>query len=136
MSLLISRVPFEQVHQRWSEVEPWLAPLADLSDSDCTLQQLQTLVFTKQVMLLISEEAGVVRGACTVVFNNKVSHRAAYVTMIGGRMIADKDSFEQFKALLKTYGATYLEGAVRKSMVRLSTRFGLREKYSIVGMTL
>jgi len=130
--MIISRVPFEFVHQRWPEVAPHFQLTGEWS-GEWTVEQLKTLLFAKQQVLIIAEEDGQVCGACSVVFNNTPSHRVAFITMIGGKMLASRDNYDQLCALLKTYGATYVEGAARESIARLWSRFGLQEKYRIVG---
>jgi hypothetical protein len=55
---------------------------------------------------------------------------------MGGKLITNKETFQQFSDLLKAFGATAIEGASRESTARLWTRYGLEEKYRIVGAKL
>jgi hypothetical protein len=55
---------------------------------------------------------------------------------MGGKLISSKETFADFSALLKAFGATYIEGAARESIARLWTRYGLEEKYRIVGVKI
>ena len=69
-------------------------------------------------------------------FFNRPSDRVAFVVAMGGKLISSKETFAQFKQLLNNFGATYLEGAAREAIARLWTRYGLEEKYRIVGVKI
>jgi hypothetical protein len=55
---------------------------------------------------------------------------------MGGKLITNKETFQQFSDLLKAFGATAIEGAARESIARLWKRYGFEEKYRIVGAKL
>ena len=48
------------------------------------------------------------------------------------KLISNKDTFRQFKDLLKANGATKIQGAARESIARLWSRYGFEERYRIV----
>jgi hypothetical protein len=82
------------------------------------------------------DEEGVMHGAATVQFYNRPNDRVAFVVTMGGKLISSPETYAQFTALLKAFGATYIEGAGRESIARLWKRFGFVEKYSVVGAKL
>ena len=73
-----------------------------------------------------------IKGAMTVSFSNLPNDRVAFITAIGGRNITSRDTFEQFKAILKTFGATKVQGSVRQSVARLWRKLGFQERSIIV----
>ena len=54
----------------------------------------------------------------------------------GGKLFTGQDTWQQFVDLLKSRGATRIEGAVRDSMARLWARYGAEEKYRIFGLRI
>jgi hypothetical protein len=58
--------------------------------------------------------------------------RVAFVIAIGGKLISNQDTYKQFSGLLKSYGATKIQGAAREAIARLWTRYGFKERYRIV----
>jgi hypothetical protein len=60
----------------------------------------------------------------------------AFITTIGGKSISDKDSYNNFCNVLKTHGATKIQGAARESVARLWRRLGFKNKHIIVERTI
>jgi len=135
----IQHVPVEFVNQVWPKIEGFLDAAIKQQDGehDYTLDQVRTLVTTGQWLLVVAstEDEGL-KGAATVSFSNRPSHRVAFIKYIGGRLVTNPGTFKQLCAILKSYGATSIEGAVNKSVARLWRRYGFIEKYSIVGVTI
>ena len=135
----IQHVPLEYVNQVWPKVVKFIDASIVQQDGepDYTLDQVRTLVVTGQwVLLVVVDVDNVIKGAITVSFMNRPNHRVAFITNIGGKLIVHKHTFNQLLALLKTMGATSIEGAVNDSVARLWRRFGFTEKYKIVGVTI
>jgi hypothetical protein len=88
------------------------------------------------LIAIVGEEQDVC-GAMLVNFFNRPNARIAFVMAIGGRNISTQDSFEQFKAIVASRGATEIEGAARESVARLwRQNFGFEEKHRIVGVKI
>lgn len=135
----IQHVPVEFVNQVWPDVEKFIKAAIEQQEgeADYTLDQVRTLVTAGQWLLVVaSGDDGVVRGAITVSFSNRPNHRVAFVTYIGGRLISNPGTFQQLVAILKRYGATSIEGAVNDSVARLWRRYGFKDKYKVVGVTI
>ena len=130
-------VPIEWVNNVWPKVEPFFIEAAKHGD-DYTVDQLKVFV-TQGYWLLIAilgEEKDVC-GAMLVNFFNRPNARIAFVMAIGGKNISTPDSFEQFKAIVASRGATEIEGAARESVARLwRQNFGFEEKHRIVGVKI
>jgi hypothetical protein len=131
----IQHVATEFVNQTWPLVEAHLQSALGYQ-TDYTLDQVKVYVATGQWMLIVAVDEDGVQGATVINFFNRPSDRVAFVVAMGGKLISSKETFAQFKQLLNNFGATYLEGAAREAIARLWTRYGLEEKYRIVGVKI
>lgn len=132
----IMHVPTEWVPQTWPQVQAHIAAALDFCD-DYTLEEARTLLCTGIWTLLVAvDEDKQIKGAAALHIFNRGCARVAVITAIGGRLISNKDTFDQLKELVKAFGATALEGAAREAIARLWSRYGFTEKYRIVGIKL
>lgn len=130
-------VPVEFINQVWEEVEGFLERSVQHSYGELTLDEIKVRVLEGSWMLIVALDADDnVRGAATVSFCNRTDNRVAYVTSIGGKFLANLDTFSQFCDILRMNGATCIEGAVRESLMRLWARLGARKKSTIVQISL
>lgn len=132
----IQRVDVGHVHQVWPLVEAHINAALEHSKGDYTLESVKVLLATGQWSLIVAVDEEGVKGAATVSFTNRPHDRVAFVTLIGGKLISSDDTFEQLKNMLRSLGATCIEGAARESIARLWSRYGFEEKYRIVGVKI
>jgi hypothetical protein len=135
----IQHVPVDFVNQVWSQVEAYINSAIEQQKGECdyTLDQVRTLVVTGQWLLIVaSNEDNEIKGAATISFTNRPNHRVAFITYIGGRLVTNPGTFQQMCVILKRYGATCIEGAVNETIARLWRRYGFKDKYSVVGVTI
>jgi hypothetical protein len=133
----IQHVPIDFVNQVWSQVERYLEPAIQYGQGDYTLEHIRVFVTSGQQMLVVAtDESGVIQGAAVINFFNRPTDRVAFVTVMGGKLITGEEPYKQFSNILKSFGATYIEGASRESAARLWQKFGLEEKYRVVGAKL
>jgi hypothetical protein len=133
MSLVIRHVPIQYVNQAWSMVERFISDAQQHCGDDYTVDQVKVYVSSGQWLLVVAaDDEGAIHGAATVSFSNYPNDRVAFVTFIGGKLISNKDTFGQFKDLLKANGATKIQGAAREAIARLWSRYGFEERYRIV----
>jgi hypothetical protein len=132
----IQHVNLEYVNQVWPKVEDYIKWALDYQ-TDYTIEHVKTFVTTGAWVLLVAvDDAGEVKGASVIQFFNRPNNRVAFVISMGGKLITNKETFQQFSDLLKAFGATAIEGAARESIARLWKRYGFEEKYRIVGVKL
>jgi hypothetical protein len=132
----IQHVNLEYVNQVWPKVEDYIKWALDYQ-TDYTVEHVKTFIVTGAWTLIVAvDEAGKIKGASAIQFFNRPNDRVAFVVSMGGKLITNKETFQQFSDLLKAFGATAIEGASRESTARLWTRYGLEEKYRIVGAKL
>jgi hypothetical protein len=88
------------------------------------------------LLLVATDEENKVHGAATVSFLNYPMARVAFITLIGGRLVSNKETFEQLKDILKQRGATKVQGYGRESIVRLWKRYGFEPRTTLVEVKL
>ena len=133
MKLAIQPVATPYVHQTWPFVERFLAEALKWGEDDYTIAQAKVFLIRGDWLLVVAvDEESKVQGAAAVNFINMPNDRIAFVIAIGGKLITNEDTYSQFSTLLKTYGATKIQGAAREAIARLWTRYGFKERYRIV----
>ena len=133
----VELVPTYLTHVVWPQVEGFVLSALEYSQGEYTPDQARQLIALGHWALFIaSDKDGVVKGAACVQFNNMPNDRVAFVVAIGGKLFTNPETWEQFVKILKSNGATYVEGAARESIARLWTRYGFEEKYRIVGVRI
>ena len=131
----IQHVDTAYIHQTWPLVEDFIKWALDYQ-TDYTLEHVKTFLSNGSWMLIVAADDSGIRGAAVINFTNRPNDRVAFIVAMGGKLISSKETFVDFSALLKAFGATYIEGAARESIARLWMRYGLEEKYRIVGVKL
>jgi hypothetical protein len=133
MNLTIQPVLPTFLHQTWHLVAEFLEDGLKWGEDDYTLEQAKVFLARGDwVLIVASDENNVVHGATAITFINMPNDRIAFVVTMGGKLISNQDTYKQFSDLLKTYGATKIQGAARESIARLWKRFGFNERYRIV----
>jgi len=131
-------VETEHVAQLWPQVASFLEEALTSSPefpdwySNYNIHHLQMFLTNGAWLLIVAVEDGEIRGACTVSFVNYPLHRVAFITAIGGKLIAGQATFEQLKHILKQRGATKIQGYGRESIVRLWQRYGFEPRLTLV----
>ena len=143
MALTVQFVDINYISQLWSMVEPFLRDGLEKEDdspewSTCyNIHHIQGFLISGVWALMVAvDEENTIRGAATVSFANYPMNRVAFITLIGGKLIASRDTFEQLKLLLKQRGATKVQGYGRDSIVRLWKRFGFEPRTTLVEVQL
>lgn len=129
----VQYVPAELTAQSWPEVEKFIDAAIEHSHGDYTLEQVKVFVCMGQWLLVVAtDENNQVQGAATVSFINMPNDRVAYITTIGGRLVANEETFSQLCGVLKYRGATKIQGLGRPAIVRLWSRLGFKPVSTLV----
>jgi hypothetical protein len=129
----IQLVPLSLIHQTWPLVERFIADALQWGEDDYTVEQVKVYITKGEWMLLVAvDEGGVIQGAAAVNIYNMPNSRVAFVVAIGGKLISSNETYAQLCALLKSFGATKIQGVARESIARLWKRYGFRERYILV----
>jgi hypothetical protein len=121
------------LHLHWDEISKYLKPALDLGGvEEFNLDQMKVYIINGSWTLFVVEENNKLCGAIVVAFSNYPNDRIAFVTAIGGKFISNKETFNKFKELLKSMGATKIQGCARESVARLWKRIGFNNKQILV----
>jgi hypothetical protein len=132
----IQHVDVNYTNQLWLQVEKFIEAALAYQD-DYNIEHAKLYVTNGTWVLIVAiDDDQVIHGAATVQFYNRPKDRVAFIVTMGGKLITGHETYAQFTELLKAFGATYIEGASRESATRLWQRFGLSEKYRVVGAKL
>ena len=139
MSLLVKQILPQDISSVWDTVEPFVedALKKGTESEDYSLDynssHIQLYLSEGEWMLLVAMDSdGLIRGCATVAFINYPMHRVAFITAIGGKLISNKETFDQMKTILNKFGATKLQGYARKSVVRLWERFDFKPVNTLI----
>jgi len=135
--MIVQEVPLQYVNMVWPSVEGFIASAIPHSGGDITLEETKSYCVNGVWKLLVAvDEANTVHGAVTLHFFNRINHRVAFITTIGGKGILTPENFSQFSDILRSNGATCIEGAVRDSLVRMAARFGAKKKSNNIQLVI
>ena len=131
--MIVQHVPVEFIAQTWPLVEAHIASAEKFAGDDYSLDQIKVYLAKNLWTLLVAvDENKQIQGAATVSFTNYPNDRVAFVTTIGGNLITSDSMMENLKVVLKGFGATKIQGAVRPVMARFAKKFGFEERYTII----
>ena len=131
MSLFVQHIQPEYVVQHFPIICPFIAEGLKYS-GDCTVDQAKVFLSNGSWLALVATDVNSkVMGVYTVTFNNTPNDRIAFITATGGNMIICQDSFNQVVGIVKKFGATKVQTAVRESMSRLLNRVGFKNRYIV-----
>lgn len=143
MTLSIQPVGVNYVAQTWPHVELFLQEALEKGDptpewsSNYDIAHVQGFVTSGAWTLLVAiDENNVIHGAATVSFANYPKNRVAFITLIGGKLISNKETFEQLANILRHAGATKIQGMARPAIARLWKRYGFEERTTLVEVKL
>jgi hypothetical protein len=137
MSLKIQQVPLEYVNQVWPNVEKFIGAAISFSAGDYNIEEVKVMLALGSWHLIVAaDEENTIHGAAVVSYFNRPSERVGFVVAIGGKLVSNRATWAQFEDILRSNGATYLEGAGRESIVKLWSRYGMKPKYTIIGKPL
>ena len=143
MNLTVRPVEINYISQVWPSVKQYLEDALTKGSeapewSECyNIHHVQGFLTSGQWILLVAvDENNQIHGAATVSFANYPMQRVAFITLIGGHLVSSPDTFEQLRALLKSYGATKLQGYGRPAIVRLWKRYGFEPRTTLVEVKL
>ena len=129
----VQYVPQQFVAQTWPRVEEYVKSALDYGHGDYTLDQIRLLVSLGNWLLLVAvDEEGHIHGATKVSFINYPNDRVAFITFIGGRLISNQDTFKEMCDILRSNGATKVQGMARPAIARLWKRYGFEERSTLV----
>lgn len=139
MNLTVQHVDTNFVYHVWDKVEPFITDAMKKGGDfppeshNYDVEHIRMFLTSGQWLLVVAaDENHEIHGCCTVSFINYPKHRVAFVTAIGGKLIASEETFQQLKTLLKLRGATKIQGYGRDAIVRLWKRYNFEPRNTLV----
>lgn len=125
-----------QVVSTWPRIERYLAAAFEHSAGEYSLEQLRCFLTSGIQILLVVKDGEEIHGAVTIATESYPNASVAFVTAVGGKAIANPENFAQLFAWCKSRGFTRIRGAAFEQVARLWRRFGAKEIYRTVEITL
>jgi hypothetical protein len=122
--MIIRPVELNYINQTWPLVRGYIEESFNKGYAggtpDYNADQVLVYLTTGQWVLIVAvDEDNNIHGAMTISFINYPLNRVAFVTATGGKMIINKETFDQLKRIAKYHGATKIQAMARPAMVRL-----------------
>jgi hypothetical protein len=132
----VQTVNVEYITQIWSGVAPYIERALQYTD-DYNADQVKVFLTTGAWLLLVAvDDLQQIHGVATVAFENRPNFRVAFITTIGGKGIVNQDCFTQMARILRSVGATKIQGYARDSLVKLYERYAFSKKSNLVEIKL
>lgn len=130
----LSQVHPHFVAQFWPQIGRMLERGLEHSAGEYSADQLKVmLVRGEQTLLIAQDEEGNIKGAATVLFENFPNFRSAFITDIGGRLIASQELFALLVDWCVSQGASKIRGCASDEVTRLwRQKFGFQHRYNLV----
>lgn len=130
-------LPLHLVHQTWEKVKPFVEVAWTSHSDECTADQALVYVAKGDWMVVVfADEMAEIHGAALVKIYNATNARIAYCLSCGGKGILTQETFSQYCAILKSMGATRIRTAGQAPIARLLRRFGYKELYRTVEVSI
>jgi len=134
MNLTLKSIPAQYISLLWPKLESHIASaLEEAVVTEYGVEHVKEFLETRQWLAVgffdVQDE---LHGVITVSFVRYPNESVAFITAIGGRLIANPDTFEQLKAICKAHGAAKLQGYARESVARLWKRLGFENRAILV----
>jgi hypothetical protein len=133
-SITVQSVGLDFIHHVWPEVEHFIVSGLKNSGGEYTAEHLKVYVTQgmQQLIVAVNEENKII-GAATVELSNFPNERIAFITSVGGKMLANKEVLSQVENWARLNGATMVRGAASESVARLWRKaFNYESRYIIV----
>lgn len=126
-----------ELPQVWPIAAPLLQKAIDLDPAAITLEQVEYMVRTGKVFLLVWEEPEVgITGAVTVEFIDYPRERVAHVNLMGGKGIVRQHVFDEAKKWMRLCGATKAQCWAQGSLVQMYEKMGMKNTHQVMRIEL
>ena len=135
MNVAIRPVELPNVYRVWDRVEPFLKSAEQKYENpEYNTHHIKAMLTSGQwVLLVFVDENNEIQGALTLSFVNYPNDRVAFVTAVGGKLLAEDTTADQLADICRAYGATTIHGVVNKSIARLcESKLGFKERAILV----
>ena len=138
MTLTLKHIPKEQIEAMWSQLCPFIEDaLVQAKATEYGVEEAKQFLLGGQMVAIgFFDDSEHLHGAITVSVMRYPRETIAFITSIGGRMIANRDTLEQLNNICRSFGAKKLQGYARESVARLWKRLGFSHRAILVELDL
>jgi hypothetical protein len=131
--LLVRRYSPKQIQSEWSVIEGYIADALTKSECDeYDVEDVKSSLINEHLHLFVGVEQDKIQGVIVISFVQYPKQKVAFICAYGGKFVTNKEAYKQLCLLFKAFGATKVQGYVRNSVARLTTRLGFVEKQILV----
>lgn len=131
--MLVRRYSPKQIQSEWAVIEGYIADA--LTKSECDeygVEDVKSSLINEHLHLFVGVEQDKIQGVIVISFVQYPKQKVAFICAYGGKFVTNKEAYKQLCLLFKAFGATKVQGYVRNSVARLTTRLGFVEKQILV----
>jgi hypothetical protein len=121
------------LHLHWDVIEGYVEDAIKQSgcdEYDC--QDLKKSLESGSLDLFVGVEQDKIQGVIVISFVQYPKQKVAFICAYGGKFVTNKEAYKQLCLLFKAFGATKVQGYVRKSLARLTHRLGFVDKQILI----
>lgn len=131
--MLVRRYSPKQIQSEWSVIEGYIADALTKSECDeYDVEDVKSSLINEHLHLFVGVEQDKIQGVIVISFVQYPKQKVAFICAYGGKFVTNKEAYKQLCLLFKAFGATKVQGYVRNSVARLTTRLGFVEKQILV----
>lgn len=131
--MLVRRYSPKQIQSEWSVIEGYIADALTKSECDeYDVEDVKSSLINEHLHLFVGVEQDKIQGVIVISFVQYPKQKVAFICAYGGKFVTNKEAYKQLCLLFKGFGATKVQGYVRNSVARLTTRLGFVEKQILV----
>lgn len=131
--LKVQSIPKNEIVKVWPQVERYIDTARQWGYEDHTNAQIKSQISNGNwSLIIVTDSAEEIYGTVTWTLVSYPRDKVAFITYIAGQLMSNTHTNEQFRSILKTAGASRIQGYVRKSMSRYAKNFGFKERAVVV----
>lgn len=131
--MLVRRYSPKQIQSEWSVIEGYITKaIVESGCDEYDAADLKKSLESGQLDLFVGVEKDKIQGVIVISFVQYPKQKVAFICAYGGRLVTNKEAYKQLCLLFKAFGATKVQGYVRKSLARLTHRLGFVDKQTLI----
>jgi hypothetical protein len=121
------------LHLHWDVIEGYVEDAIKQSGCDeYDSQDIKKSLESGSLDLFVGVEQDKIQGVIVISFVQYPKQKVAFICAYGGKFVTNKEAYKQLCLLFKAFGATKVQGYVRKSLARLTHRLGFVDKQILI----
>ena len=133
MTLKMFRLPPDQIHRAWNQIEPLLDSLEPYCNGEGTTEQSKVgLIDGSSTAIVIADADNLIVGIIVGEWKMTPGKRIFFVTDTAGSNVMDDELWADLQQWIRANGGTHIQGAGRDSVFRLHRqKRGFEKVYTV-----